>query len=121
MAKWMLSVTICASSSTAVTKPGTCWPEQVRGTLKVSALEITPFIPNGSTSLLALGDYTLTFGDAPPHTVAGRFIDHGHGHRLWTAALPAAVVALAVAGAMNSLVTLAVAWFVIGVAGPPRG
>lgn len=49
--------------------------------------------------------------------LAGRFIDHGHGHRLWTAALPAAVVALAVAGAMNSLVTLAVAWFVIGVAG----
>lgn len=53
------------------------WPEQVRGNLKVAALEITPFIPNGNNNLLPLGDYTLTFGDAPPHTVAGRFIDNG--------------------------------------------
>jgi hypothetical protein len=53
------------------------WPEQVRGSMKVAAIEITPFIPNANGNLLPLGDYTVTFGDAPPHTIAGRFIDNG--------------------------------------------
>lgn len=52
------------------------WPEQVRGNLKVAALE-KETIPNGNNNLLPLGDYTVTFGDAPPHTVAARFIDNG--------------------------------------------
>jgi general secretion pathway protein N len=53
------------------------WFNEVRGSLKIAALEITPFIPNGSSNLLPLGDYTVTFGDAPPQSIAGRFIDNG--------------------------------------------
>lgn len=49
----------------------------VRGELKLAALEVAPFIPNGSSNPLPLGDYTVTFGDAPPGSIAGRFIDSG--------------------------------------------
>jgi len=49
----------------------------VRGELKLAAIEIAPFIPNGSSNLLPLGDYTVTFGEAREGSIAGRFIDNG--------------------------------------------
>jgi len=49
----------------------------VRGEVKLAAIEVAPFIPNGSQNPLPLGDYTVTLGDAPPGSIAGRFIDTG--------------------------------------------
>ena len=53
------------------------WPSRVIGELKVADLEVTPLVPDGKTSLLPLGGYTLTFGEAPAGTVAARFVDNG--------------------------------------------
>jgi general secretion pathway protein N len=49
----------------------------VRGELKLASIEVAPFIPNGSSNLLPLGNYTVTFGEAPQGSVAGRFVDNG--------------------------------------------
>ena len=54
------------------------WPVHVIGELKLAALEIASFVPNGSTSnLVPLGDYTITFGEAAARNVAARFVDNG--------------------------------------------
>jgi general secretion pathway protein N len=57
------------------------WPARVVGDLKLAGLEIPPLMPGGNSSLIALGDYTVTFGDAPagspPGSVAARFVDNG--------------------------------------------
>ena len=47
------------------------WPAHIVGELKLAALQVAPFIPNGrSNSLVPLGDYTVTFGEAPARSVA---------------------------------------------------
>ena len=48
---------------------------------------------------------------------AGRWIDRGHGHRLWSVGLPVAVVALALAGFAPNLPLLALDLAVLGAAG----
>jgi general secretion pathway protein N len=57
------------------------WPTRALGELKLAALEIPPLMPSGNTSLIPLGDYTVTFAepppDAPPGSVAARFVDNG--------------------------------------------
>jgi len=54
------------------------WPAHIVGELKLAALQVAPFIPNGrSNSLVPLGDYTVTFGEAPARSVAARFVDNG--------------------------------------------
>jgi len=54
------------------------WPARVVGELKLAALQIAPFIPSGnSAKLVPLGDYTVTFGEAPARSVSARFIDNG--------------------------------------------
>ena len=53
------------------------WPSRVIGELKLADLEVTPIVPDGKTNLLPLGGYTLTFGEAPPGSLAARFVDSG--------------------------------------------
>lgn len=53
------------------------WPTRVVGELRVTGLEVAPLISNGSRDLVALGDYTVTFVDAPPRELAARFVDNG--------------------------------------------
>ncbi len=53
------------------------WPSQVIGELKLAGLEVPPLMPGGATSMLPLGDYTITFGEAPHGIVAARFVDTG--------------------------------------------
>jgi hypothetical protein len=53
------------------------WPTTVVGQLKLAGLETLPLIPDGSGSLLALGDYTVTFRPAPPGALAAEFVDNG--------------------------------------------
>ncbi len=54
------------------------WPTRVLGELKLAALEVASFVPSGgSSSMVPLGDYTVTFGDAPARTIAARFVDNG--------------------------------------------
>ena len=53
------------------------WPVRVLGEMKLAALEVAPFVSNGNSNLVPLGDYTVTFGDAPARSIAARFIDNG--------------------------------------------
>jgi len=54
------------------------WPTHIVGELKLAALQVAPFIPSGrSGNLVPLGDYTVTFGEAPARTIAARFVDNG--------------------------------------------
>jgi hypothetical protein len=54
------------------------WPAHILGELKLVALEVAPFVPSGnSSSLVPLGDYTVTFGEAPARSIAARFVDNG--------------------------------------------
>jgi hypothetical protein len=53
------------------------WPAQILGELKLAALEIPPFGSNGTSNLVPLGDYTVTFGEAPARSIAARFVDNG--------------------------------------------
>jgi general secretion pathway protein N len=53
------------------------WPATIVGELKLAGLETLPLISDGSGSLLALGDYTITFTPAPPGALAARFVDNG--------------------------------------------
>jgi general secretion pathway protein N len=53
------------------------WPSRVVGELKVAGLEVAPLVPGGSRGLLPLGDYTVTFGEAPQGSLAARFVDNG--------------------------------------------
>jgi general secretion pathway protein N len=53
------------------------WPAIVVGELRLAGLETTPLIPDGSGSLLPLGDYTITFAPAPAGALAARFVDNG--------------------------------------------
>jgi hypothetical protein len=53
------------------------WPTSAVGELKLARLEAAPFIPDGSGALLPLGDYTLTFVEAPDGQLAARFVDNG--------------------------------------------
>jgi hypothetical protein len=53
------------------------WPSRVNGELRLAGLEVAPFVPNGTRQLLALGDYTVTFVDAPERGVAASFVDKG--------------------------------------------
>ena len=53
------------------------WPTRVLGEIKLAALEIAPVVANGSANLVPLGDYTVTFGEAPPRSIAARFNDNG--------------------------------------------
>lgn len=53
------------------------WPVHVLGELKLAAVEVAPFVPKGSSNMVPLGDYTVTFGEAPPRGIAARFIDNG--------------------------------------------
>jgi hypothetical protein len=53
------------------------WPSRVIGEIKVANLEVTPLVPDGKTTLLSLGGYTLTFGEAPPGSLVARFVDDG--------------------------------------------
>jgi hypothetical protein len=53
------------------------WPATIVGELKLTGLETMPLIPDGSGSLLPLGDYTITFLSAPPGALAARFVDNG--------------------------------------------
>ena len=49
------------------------WPEHILGELKLAALEIA----NGNSKSVPLGDYTVTFGEAPARNIAARFVDNG--------------------------------------------
>ncbi len=54
------------------------WPAHILGEMKLAALEVASFVPNGSSSSqVPLGDYTVTFGEAPAHNIAARFVDNG--------------------------------------------
>jgi len=53
------------------------WPARILGELKLAALEMVPFGSSGNSSLVPLGDYTVTFGDAPARNIAARFVDNG--------------------------------------------
>ncbi len=53
------------------------WPATIVGQLKLAGLETAPLIPDGSGSLLPLGDYTITFVPAPPGALAAQFVDDG--------------------------------------------
>ena len=53
------------------------WPSRVVGELRLAGLEVAPFVSNGTQQLLALGDYTVTFADAPERGVAASFVDNG--------------------------------------------
>ncbi len=54
------------------------WPARIVGELKLAALEMTSLMPTGgSSNLVPLGDYTVTFGEAPPRSIAARFVDNG--------------------------------------------
>jgi general secretion pathway protein N len=53
------------------------WPVRILGELKLAALEIPPFGSNGNSNLVPLGDYTVTFGEAPARSIAARFVDNG--------------------------------------------
>jgi general secretion pathway protein N len=53
------------------------WPTRVLGQLKLAGLEVAPFGANGGASMVPLGDYTITFGEAPPRSIAARFVDNG--------------------------------------------
>jgi len=49
------------------------WPVHILGELKLAALEIA----NGNSKSVPLGDYTVTFGEAPARNIAARFVDNG--------------------------------------------
>jgi general secretion pathway protein N len=49
------------------------WPAHILGDLKLAALELA----NGNSNPVALGDYTVTFGEAPARSIAARFVDNG--------------------------------------------
>lgn len=49
------------------------WPAHILGELKLAALEIA----NGNSNPVPLGDYTVTFGEAPERSIAARFVDNG--------------------------------------------
>ncbi len=53
------------------------WPTTIVGQLKLVGLETVPLIPDGSGSLLALGDYTVVFRPAPRGALAAEFVDDG--------------------------------------------
>ncbi|MEO8465232.1 MAG: type II secretion system protein N [Gammaproteobacteria bacterium] len=54
------------------------WPAHIVGELKLAALQVAAFVPSGkSGSLVPLGDYTVTFGEAPARSIGARFIDNG--------------------------------------------
>ena len=53
------------------------WPAAAVGELKVAGLESLPLIPDGSGAYLPLGDYTLSFTEAPEGTLAAQFVDNG--------------------------------------------
>jgi general secretion pathway protein N len=53
------------------------WPAHILGELKLAALEIAPFVSNGNSNLVPLGDYTVTFGEAPARSITARFVDNG--------------------------------------------
>ena len=53
------------------------WPSRVVGELRLAGLEVAPFVSNGTQQLLALGDYAVTFADAPERGVAASFVDNG--------------------------------------------
>ena len=53
------------------------WPSSAVGELKLVGLETTPLIPNGTSQLLALGDYTVTFVPAEERKLEARFVDNG--------------------------------------------
>jgi hypothetical protein len=53
------------------------WPVTIVGQLKLAGLETAPLIPDGSGTLLALGDYTITFLPAPVGALAAQFVDDG--------------------------------------------
>lgn len=54
------------------------WPTEIVGEVKVSGLEVTPFMPaGGGGGLLALGDYTATFTPTPNREIGALVIDNG--------------------------------------------
>jgi hypothetical protein len=53
------------------------WPSTIVGNLKLAGLETMPLIPDGSGSLMPLGDYTITFQPAPAGALAAQFVDNG--------------------------------------------
>jgi hypothetical protein len=53
------------------------WPSRVVGELKIADLEVEPLVPGGTGGLLPLGDYTITFAQAPEGSIAARFVDNG--------------------------------------------
>jgi general secretion pathway protein N len=53
------------------------WPSSAVGELRVAALEVTPLIPTPGVSVVGIGDYTITFAEAPPGELAARIVDSG--------------------------------------------
>jgi hypothetical protein len=53
------------------------WPATIVGELRLAGLETAPLIPDGSGALLPLGDYTITFLQAPAGALAAQFVDNG--------------------------------------------
>jgi general secretion pathway protein N len=53
------------------------WPSAVTGELKLAGIEAAPLIPDGSGSLMPLGDYTVTFVPAAAGQIAARVVDNG--------------------------------------------
>lgn len=51
------------------------WPVSVVGELRLADLEVPPFMPTPTSGLVRLGDYTITFAEAPPGRLAARFVD----------------------------------------------
>jgi general secretion pathway protein N len=53
------------------------WPARAVGEIKIGKLEVAPLVPGGAANLLPLGDYTVTFRDAPDGRIAATFVDNG--------------------------------------------
>jgi general secretion pathway protein N len=53
------------------------WPTSIVGELRLAGLEAMPLISDGSGTLVALGDYKVTFTPAAEREVAAQFADEG--------------------------------------------
>ena len=52
------------------------WPSRVIGELRLAGLEVAPLIPSGTRQLLPLGDYIVTFREAPEQGLLASFVDN---------------------------------------------
>lgn len=53
------------------------WPLEIVGELRLSQLEVPPFVPAGRQGLIPLGNYTVQFEETADATIAARLSDAG--------------------------------------------